>query len=90
MYNDSKYSEAFVASFPKAGSEGTVRNLLKGTRLEGKVFVKSGSIANVQCYAGYYLDGDKKYAFAIMVNHFKKNSRRQVVKAIESLLLAVF
>lgn len=90
MYTKSTYSDDFYASLPKAGMEGTVKSLLKGTRLAGKVHVKSGSIANVQCFAGYYIDGDKKYVFTVMVNNFHRNSRREVVKAIESLLLGIF
>ena len=89
MYCKSKNSEAFFASFPKAGEEGTVRNFLKGSNLQGKVFVKSGSIANVQCYSGYYIDGEKKYVFSVMVNNFRKDTRREVVKAIETLLLGI-
>ncbi|PXV61016.1 D-alanyl-D-alanine carboxypeptidase/D-alanyl-D-alanine-endopeptidase (penicillin-binding protein 4) [Dysgonomonas alginatilytica] len=85
----SKYTNAFFTSLPKAGKEGTVRNLLKGTRLQGKLYVKSGSIANVQCYAGYYIDGDKKYVFSIMVNNYN-SPRKDVVRAIESLLLDLF
>lgn len=86
MKSESKYSDAFTESLPKAGKEGTVRNVLKGTRLEGKVIMKSGSIANVQCFAGYYQDGDKQYAFSIMINNYN-TTRRQVVKAIETILL---
>ena len=89
MQTKSKYRDAFFASLPKAGLEGTVRNVLKGTRLQGKVFVKSGSIANVQCFAGYYINGDKKYAFSIMVNNYN-SPRKDVVRAIESLLLGIF
>ncbi len=89
MQDKSKYKESFFASLPKAGREGTVRNLLKGTRLEGKIFVKSGSIADVQCFAGYYVDGNKKYAFSVMVNNYT-SLRKNVVKSIESLLLATF
>jgi len=87
MLNTSHNSDAFLASLPKAGTEGTVRNFLKDTRLAGKVYVKSGSIANVQSYAGYYINGDKKYVFAIIVNNFQAKDRREVVKAIETLLL---
>ncbi|GAB6010537.1 D-alanyl-D-alanine carboxypeptidase/D-alanyl-D-alanine endopeptidase [Viscerimonas tarda] len=86
MYDKSKNAETFLASFPKAGQEGTVRNFLKDAKLSGKVLVKSGSIANVQCYAGYYINGEKKYAFTIMVNNFRKNSRVDVVEAIEAFL----
>ena len=89
MQTKSRYRDAFFASLPKAGQEGTVRNVLKGTRLQGKVFVKSGSIANVQCFAGYYINGDKKYAFSIMVNNYN-SPRKDVVRAIENLLLEVF
>ncbi len=89
MQNKSKYSQSFLASMPKAGKEGTVRNLLKGTKLEGKVSMKSGSIAEVQCFAGYYIEGNKKYAFTVMVNNYN-SPRKQVVKAIENLLLNIF
>lgn len=89
MQTKSKYKDTFFASLPKAGLEGTVRNLLKGTRLQGKVFVKSGSIANVQCFAGYYINGEKRYAFCVMVNNYN-SPRKDVVRAIESLLLSVF
>lgn len=88
MQTKSQNSSAFLRSFAKAGQEGTVRNFLKGTRLEGKVFVKSGSIADVQCYAGYYIDGTKKYAFTIMVNKYSA-PRVQIVRAIEKLLLGI-
>ncbi|NDW08530.1 D-alanyl-D-alanine carboxypeptidase/D-alanyl-D-alanine-endopeptidase [Dysgonomonas sp. 520] len=89
MNTKSKHKDAFFESLPRAGKEGTVRNLLKGTRLEGKVHLKSGSIANVQCYAGYVIVGKNKYPFAVMVNNFT-GQRRNVVKAIEKLLLDVF
>ena len=87
MQTESANGVQFFNSLPLAGREGTVRNFLKGTRLEGKVHVKSGSIANVQCFAGYYVEGEKKYTFSIMVNNYY-GSRQSVVKAIERLLLA--
>lgn len=86
MNTKSLYADAFYKSLPQAGKEGTVRNVLKGSRLEGKVVMKSGSIANVQCFAGYYFDGAKKYAFSVMVNNYNNSSRREVVRAIENLL----
>ncbi|MFV0469403.1 MAG: D-alanyl-D-alanine carboxypeptidase/D-alanyl-D-alanine-endopeptidase [Dysgonomonas sp.] len=89
MQNKSTNSAAFMASLPKAGIEGTVVNFMKGTRLDGKLLLKSGSIANVQCYAGYYVVKDKKYSFVVMVNNFN-GERRSVVKAIEKLFLTIF
>ncbi|MCD7972741.1 MAG: D-alanyl-D-alanine carboxypeptidase/D-alanyl-D-alanine-endopeptidase [Candidatus Azobacteroides sp.] len=86
MYNKSEYSSAFYSSLPEAGKEGTVRNLLKKTALEGKVHLKSGSITNVQCYTGYVIKDNKEYAFCIMVNNFGKQ-RRKVISEIEKMML---
>ena len=86
MYNRSDYSTAFFQSLPKAGQEGPLQNFLRGTRLNGKVMAKSGSIGGVQCYSGYLIDGNKRYAFAILVNKFN-GTRAQVRSAIEQLLL---
>lgn len=89
MQAKSKYADAFLESLPKAGKDGTVGSRLKGTRLAGKISMKSGSIYGVQCFAGYYIDGDKKYAFTIMVNNFT-GSRSRIVQAIDKLLLSMF
>ena len=89
MQNKSKNAKDFLDTFAKAGKTGTVRSLLKGTRLQGKVYVKSGTIVNVRCYAGYYIEGGKKYTFAILVNNYN-GPRNNVVKAIEKLLLETF
>lgn len=88
MQNKSKNKETFFASLPRAGKEGSVRSLLKGTRLEGKIYVKSGSIGNVQCFAGYYIEGNAKYSFSVMINNYTC-TRREAVAAIEKLLLAI-
>lgn len=89
MQTKSQYKDSFLESLPRAGKEGTVSNRLKGTRLEGKVSMKSGSIYGVQCFSGYYINGEKKYAFTIMVNKFT-GSRSNIVKAIDNLILSLF
>lgn len=89
MQTKSKNSDVFLKSLPQAGKEGTVRSLLKGTSLVGKVYAKSGSIVNVRCYAGYYINGDKKYAYSLMVNNHDMTSF-ELQKAIEKLLIGVF
>ncbi len=88
MYQKSGAKDSFYNSLPKAGSEGTVRNMLKDSKYENKIRMKSGSISGVQCYTGYLMDGDKNYAFAIMVNKFN-GDRSKVRKAIESFLLSL-
>ncbi len=86
--NKSPYAEDFLASLPTAGVDGTIKNLLKGTRLQGKVRAKSGSISGVQCFAGYILSNNKKYAFAVLINNYS-GSRSATIDSIEQLLLSV-
>lgn len=83
-----KYKDDFIASLPVAGESGTIKNLLKGTKLAGKVKAKSGSIHGVQCFAGYIEWNNKTYAFAVLVNNYT-GTRSNTVKEIEKLLLSV-
>lgn len=85
MYNKSNYSKEFFASLPLAGSDGTLKYFMQNTKYNGKIRAKSGSIGGVQCFAGYLIDGDKKYAFTIMVNKFT-GSRSAMRKGIESFI----
>ena len=85
MYTKSKNSRAFFDSLPKAGKEGTLRSFMRNTKYEDKISAKSGSIGGVQCYSGYLIDGDKQYAFTVMVNKFN-GTRPQVRSAIEKFL----
>lgn len=89
MQTKSKNGDVFLSSLPRAGKEGTVRNFMRTSGLPGKVYAKSGSIVNVRCYAGYYIAGEEKYAFCILVNNYN-GPHSQVVKAIEKLLSGVF
>lgn len=84
----SKYSSDYVALFPRAGKEGTVKSFMRGSRLEGHLAVKSGSMSGVHCYAGYRLDrkGNPTHTVVVMVNNFYC-SRYQLRKAIENYLL---
>ncbi len=88
MHIKSSVSKAFFDSLPKAGKEGTVRSFLKGTKYDGKIVLKSGSIGGVLTYAGYLVSGNKKYAFTVMVNKFN-GTRSQVKSAIETFLLSL-
>lgn len=65
-------SATYVSLFPLVGKEGTVKSLLKGTSLQGKLALKSGSMNGVHCYAGYKLDDNGKptHAVVILVNDF--------------------
>ncbi len=86
IYSDKKLFDSFLQTLPRAGREGTVRKLLKGTRLEGKAYLKSGSISGVQCYAGYIIDGNNSYSLVVMANNIV-GRRRNCVAEIERLIL---
>lgn len=81
-------NRAFVSAFPAAGRQGTVRKLLRGTPLEGRVVVKSGSMTGVLCYAGYKLDdnGVPTHVIVLMVNNTFKPTG-EVRRALEKLIL---
>ena len=87
MQKHSKYADTFYHSLPLAGKEGTVRSFLKGTSLEGKARIKSGSISNVHAYTGFFEKEGKKYAFSLLVNNFT-GSRTVLRKQMETLLLS--
>jgi len=90
LYEKTKSTNSadFISSLPIAGQSGTIKKLLKGTELEGKVQAKSGSIFGVQCFTGYITKNEKQYAFAILVNNYS-GVRKKVVEEIEKLLLSV-
>lgn len=89
MRTRSQQHTAFYESLPVAGVEGSVRNFLKGSSLQGKAHLKSGSMSRVKGYAGYINKGDKQYAIALFVNNYSCDGRPMTV-AIEKLLLQLF
>ena len=91
MHNQSTYSKSFLQTLPTAGRNGTVAGFMQGTALEGKAFVKSGSMERVQNYAGYINANNKWYAFSIMVSNFsgqRKPMVQQIVKMINAVIAA--
>ena len=61
----------YLNTIPLAGRTGSLRNSLKGTSAEGRLYAKSGSVDGVRCYAGYVHRSDgQQLAFAVMVNNY--------------------
>ncbi len=89
MSESSVAAGTFFESLPEAGMEGSVRNFLKGSKLQGKARLKSGSMTGVRSYAGYIDSGGKRYAVAVFANNYSCTTR-QMTKALEELLLALF
>lgn len=89
MATESAVSDAFIASLPQAGIEGSVRNFLKGSKLQGKAHLKSGGITGVRSYAGYITKNGKTYAVAVFSNNYSCPMSR-MTRALEKLLLQLF
>lgn len=87
----SRYAEKYIALFPVAGKDGTVKRLFNNTRLDGCLALKSGSMSGVLCYSGYKLDnsGMPTHIVTIMVNNFSCKTY-EIRKAIECYLLKIF
>lgn len=86
MATESAVSDAFLSSLPQAGIEGSVRNFLKGSKLQGKARLKSGGITGVRSYAGYITKDGKTYAVAVFSNNYSCSMSR-MTGALERLLL---
>ncbi len=86
---DMQFDEDFRKAMADIGKEGTVKNFLKGTRLEGKGQLKTGTLKNVVAYSGYIKGSDSRtYATTIFVaNNTCKHA--EVRKDIEKLLLSL-
>lgn len=65
------YFNDFVQSLPVAGRTGTLSGMCKGSRAEGNLRAKSGTLTRVICYAGYVTSkSGEELAFSIMFNNY--------------------
>lgn len=90
MLNKMKGNKNYLDLFARVGTEGTVKNFLKDTKLEGQMALKTGSMKGVQCYAGYKLDenGNPSNSVVIIVNNLKDRDRFR--KDLANFFLQIF
>ena len=68
---DQKLAGPFVATLPIAGQDGTIGSRMKGTRAEGNVKAKTGSISNVRSLSGYLTTAaGERVVFSAIANNF--------------------
>jgi D-alanyl-D-alanine carboxypeptidase/D-alanyl-D-alanine-endopeptidase (penicillin-binding protein 4) len=71
MYKEPRHREAFMATLPIGGKDGSISSRFRGTRGEGNVLAKTGSIANVRSLSGYVRTRDgEMLVFSILANDF--------------------
>ena len=86
MYR-SEYNEQFLNSLPIAGKSGTLRNVGKGTAMEGKIKAKSGYMTRVRGYSGYVTTKkNTNIAFALIVNNYNCTAY-QMRKKMEKIMI---
>ena len=71
MHKDPRHRDAFLATLPIAGRDGTIATRMKNTRAEGNAVAKTGSISNVRALSGYVKTRDgETLIFSILANSF--------------------
>ena len=71
LHADPRHRDAFVATLPIAGKDGTISTRMRGTRAEANAVAKTGSISNVRALSGYVRTRDGELlAFSILANNF--------------------
>ena len=79
----------FYASLPVAGQSGTVKGMLKGSKAQGKIHMKSGYISHVRSYAGFVESRTGRLlVFSMMSNNYTCSSGR-MRRLLERLMLAM-
>jgi D-alanyl-D-alanine carboxypeptidase/D-alanyl-D-alanine-endopeptidase (penicillin-binding protein 4) len=75
MFGSANY-QAFYASLPVAGVDGTLAGRMKGTPLQGNVRAKTGTVSNVRALSGYMTTAaGERMVFSMIVNHHTVTSR---------------
>ena len=86
----SPYMPEYLASLPINGMDGTMRNRLRGTRMSGRMHVKTGSLDSVAAIAGYvHAANGTIYSVAGIVNHELAN-RGPGAELLDALLQWVY
>lgn len=71
LHADARHRDAFVATLPIAGRDGTIASRMRRSLAEGNAVAKTGSIANVRSLSGYVRTrSGETLAFAILANDF--------------------
>ena len=71
MARDPTFYDAFVATLPIGGKDGTIASRMKGTRAEGNVRAKTGSLTSVRALSGYLTSpAGERIVFSAIANNF--------------------
>lgn len=78
-------AKAFRDSLPIAGVDGTLKRRMVGTKAQGRVFAKTGSLRHVNALAGYVdATSGRHFVISIIVNHHTRPSK-EATDAIDDI-----
>lgn len=73
----------WIATLPMVGIEGTVKNRMRNSLLEGKAWVKTGTLNNVRALAGYVRSAEERWVIlVVMVNHPEASRARPAMDSL--------
>lgn len=82
----SPHAEAYRNSLPVFGQDGTLRNRLRKTPVQGKGFAKTGSLYRVSSLSGYLIcKSGRTVAFAIIMNFYTVSASK--ARALQDALV---
>jgi D-alanyl-D-alanine carboxypeptidase/D-alanyl-D-alanine-endopeptidase (penicillin-binding protein 4) len=82
--------DVFLDTLPLAGVDGTLAGRFKGTRLEGRIHAKTGTLEHVNALSGYMgLPSGKRLAFSIIGNSHPLKAQ-QGAATLDQIALAVY
>jgi D-alanyl-D-alanine carboxypeptidase/D-alanyl-D-alanine-endopeptidase (penicillin-binding protein 4) len=83
------WGEAWRETLPVAGVDGTLSSRFKDSPVKGRIWAKTGTLAESNCLSGYVTAASgKTLAFSIMVNGHRPNSTDES-KAIDRIAEAI-
>jgi D-alanyl-D-alanine carboxypeptidase/D-alanyl-D-alanine-endopeptidase (penicillin-binding protein 4) len=82
--------DIFLDTLPVAGVDGTLAGRFKGTRLEGRIHAKTGTLEQVNALSGYMdLPSGKRLVFSIIGNSYPLKEQ-QGAATLDQIALAVY
>ncbi|KTC79514.1 D-alanyl-D-alanine carboxypeptidase/D-alanyl-D-alanine endopeptidase [Legionella cherrii] len=86
LYQDKDMNKIFFEALPQAGVSGTLKDRMKKTMLEKKVYAKTGSMHDISSLSGYMINpNEKTFIFSIIINGV--NQPLEKAKSLEEKIL---
>lgn len=87
IYNNKPMYNLFLKSLPISGTSGTLKERMKNTLLEKKVYAKTGSMHDISSLSGYMIYDEHPIIFSIIINGINQPANK--AKALEEEILLI-